>query len=157
MRWMTSVCRLSKGLSTRMCVTRRAQISPDGQQDGLYVDIFPSWNHNMGRENFNATRWQLPEIKLRTALALNVRIEPTGAIGGRGTEGISRDTVPSCDNSRRAASSMPPALTFNAVENSRNCLPASSTPRKKTGTLKGKRSQRRRSAPALASISDLRC
>src|SRR5271169_2610179 len=51
---------------------------------------------------------------------------------------------------RRIATSIPPALTFKAVANSRNSLPLLSRLRTKTGIARGNRAHLRRSFPALA-------
>ena len=51
---------------------------------------------------------------------------------------------------RRIATSIPPALTFKAVANSRNSLPLPSRLRTKTGIASGNRAHFRRSFPALA-------
>jgi hypothetical protein len=70
-------------------------------------------------------------------------IAPTGALG------ISNSTWVAPGSNLRTATSIPPALTFKAVANSRNSLPLSSWLRTKTGMAKGNLAHFRRSAPIL--------
>src|SRR6476619_3468294 len=83
-----------------------------------------------GRENFKPSRWYPSEWLMRTVRARRVR----AALG----------------KDRRTATSAPPALTFNAVANSRNSLPLSSRLRTNTGIANGNRVHFRRSFSGLS-------
>ena len=75
------------------------------------------------------------------------RGKPT--VEARGALGISREMLEEGFKERRTATRAPPALMFNAVENSRNSFPSWFFPRTKTGIAKGKRCHFRRSLPAF--------
>lgn len=62
-----------------------------------------------------------------------------------GALGISRVTGAVKESCRRTATSIPPALTFSAVANSRDSFPCSSRLRTKTGIASGSRAHFRRS------------
>jgi len=99
-----------------------------------------------GRENFKPSRWYPSEWLMRTVRARRVRAalgRPVAAASG--ALGISSNTGAAFGKDRRTATSAPPALTFNAVANSRNSLPLSSRLRTNTGIANGNRVHFRRS------------
>lgn len=103
-----------------------------------------------GRENFRPRRWYPSEWFTRTARARKVRAargRPVAAASG--ALGISSMTCAAFGKERRTATNAPPALTFNAVANSRNSLPFSSRLRTKTGIANGSRVHFRRSFSTL--------
>jgi len=90
---------------------------------------------------------------VRRALARNVReARGSDANAATGALGISRRICAMAGSIRRIATSIPPALTFKAVANSRNSLPLPSRLRTKTGIASGNRAHLRRSFPAVAPL-----
>jgi len=79
------------------------------------------------------------------------------AIAATGALGISSRICATAGKTRRIATSIPPALTFSEVANSRNSLPLSSLLRTKTGIASGSRAHLRRSLadlpPFMADLS----
>jgi len=76
----------------------------------------------------------------------------SGVDAASGELGIWSVTRANDGKARRKATSMPPALTFSAVVNSKISPSLPSRPRMKTGIAKGNRGHRRRSVPGI-----LRC
>jgi hypothetical protein len=102
-----------------------------------------------GRENFNPSRWYPLACVERSERARRY-LEARGcnAKAASGALGISSEITASASCARRTARSIPPALTFSAVANSRISFPLSSRLRTKTGMASGKRGHLRRS-PSL--------
>jgi hypothetical protein len=88
---------------------------------------------------------------VRSVLAFKVRAaRGNRAIAATGALGISNRICATAGRVRRIATSIPPALTFNEVANSRNSLPFPSRLRTKTGIANGNRAHFRRSLRDLA-------
>ena len=104
-----------------------------------------------GRENLRPSRWYPSEWLTRTVRARSVRAAlGRPVVAARGALGISSNTEAAFGKDRRTATSAPPALTFNAVANSRNSLPLSSRLRTNTGIANGSRVHFRRSFSGLS-------
>jgi hypothetical protein len=102
-----------------------------------------------GRENFSPSKWYpfaCDDLSERARRYLEAR--GSSAKAASGALGISSEITASASCARRTARSIPPALTFNAVANSRISFPLSSRLRTKTGIASGKRGHLRRS-PSL--------
>ena len=83
---------------------------------------------------------------MRRALARRSReARGSSATADTGALGISSWMTASAGRTLRTATSMPPALTFRAVANSRDSLPSLSRLRTNTGMAKGRRDHLRRS------------
>ena len=80
------------------------------------------------------------------------KLSATGANAATGALGISSRICAIAGRARRIATSIPPALTFKAVANSRNSLPLPSRLRTKTGIASGNLAHFRRSLPALSTV-----
>ena len=110
----------------------------------------------MGRVNRSPNKWYFSPWVIRTNFALRLRTDWfEKASAGRGATGISNESPDDLGRLRRVASRIPPALMFNAVANSRNSFPVSSTPLTKTGMDSGNRWCFLRSAAFLAAVDIL--